>query len=38
MISGMEKALEAVIGHPVSPVPNPQYTGALGAAILAARR
>lgn len=38
MISGMEKALESVIEYPVSPVPNPQYTGALGAAIIAARR
>jgi predicted CoA-substrate-specific enzyme activase len=36
--SGMVRALEAALGCPVRPSPLPQYTGALGAAILAGRR
>ena len=35
MVPGMDKALQAVIGQPVAIVPDPQMTGALGAAILA---
>jgi (R)-2-hydroxyacyl-CoA dehydratese activating ATPase len=38
MIEGMDKALEAVLGSPVSIVPTPQMTGALGAAVLASSR
>jgi (R)-2-hydroxyacyl-CoA dehydratese activating ATPase len=37
MVPGMEKALQRAIGKPLSVAPNPQYTGALGAAIMAAR-
>jgi predicted CoA-substrate-specific enzyme activase len=37
MIPGMDKALEAVLDHPVTVSPMPQMTGALGAAILAVR-
>ena len=35
---GMSRALEAAIGQGVSIAPEPQMTGALGAAILACRR
>ena len=35
LISGMDKALEAVLGEPVITAPDPQMTGALGAALLA---
>ena len=35
MIPGMDKALQSALGHPVSIAPDPQMTGALGAAILA---
>jgi predicted CoA-substrate-specific enzyme activase len=38
MIPGMDKALSAALGHPVNIAPNPQFTGALGAALLAARQ
>jgi predicted CoA-substrate-specific enzyme activase len=38
MISGMDAALEAALGQPVSTSPDPQMTGALGAAILAVRK
>lgn len=38
MVPGMEAALESVLGRPVMLAPQPQMTGALGAAILAARR
>ena len=38
MIPGMADALGTALGHPVHIVPDPQFTGALGAAILAARR
>jgi predicted CoA-substrate-specific enzyme activase len=38
MVPGMEGALAAALGNPVSVAPDPQLTGALGAAILAARR
>ena len=37
MVPGMDKALGTVIGQPVAIVPDPQMTGALGAAILASR-
>ena len=36
--SGMVRALEAALGCPVRPSTLPQYTGALGAAILVGRR
>lgn len=35
LIPGMESALANAIAQDVTPVPNPQYSGALGAAILA---
>lgn len=38
LISGMDAALEAALGRPVSISPDPQMTGALGAAILASNR
>jgi predicted CoA-substrate-specific enzyme activase len=38
MIPGMAKALESALGRPVSVAPDPQMTGALGAAILASRQ
>ncbi len=38
MVSGMANALESVFGEPVSTAPDPQMTGALGAAILACRQ
>jgi predicted CoA-substrate-specific enzyme activase len=37
-IPGMAAALEKVLGHPVRVAPRPSYTGALGAALLAARQ
>ncbi len=37
MVPGMSSALESVIEKPVSIVPDPQMTGALGAAILASQ-
>jgi len=37
MISGMAAALETALGQPITVVPTPQMTGALGAAILASR-
>ena len=37
LIPGMAQALEHAIGQPVQLAPQPQMTGALGAAILAAR-
>jgi predicted CoA-substrate-specific enzyme activase len=36
-ISGMESALQKALGHPVTVSPEPQMTGALGAALLARR-
>jgi len=36
--AGMTRALEAVLSRPVRVVPQPQFTGALGAAVLAAER
>ena len=36
MIPGMKDALESAFARPVTPAPDPQTTGALGAAILAA--
>lgn len=38
LVAGMDAALEHAVGHPVQIAPDPQMTGALGAAILAARR
>jgi len=38
MISGMDAALQAVLGQSVMVSPDPQMTGALGAAILASNR
>ncbi len=38
MIPGMDKALQSALGRPVSVAPDPQMTGALGAAILASRQ
>ncbi len=38
LIPGMAAALQSVLGHPVSVAPEPQMTGALGAAILASGR
>lgn len=35
--SGMQRALEAALGLPIRVCPQPQYTGALGAALLAAQ-
>ena len=37
LVPGMEAALAAALGRPITVAPNPQMTGALGAAILAAR-
>jgi activator of 2-hydroxyglutaryl-CoA dehydratase len=37
MIAGMDKALAKVQGHEVLVPPHPQFTGALGAALLASR-
>ena len=36
-IPGMDVALESVLGQPVSVVPDPQLTGALGAALMASQ-
>jgi len=38
LIPGMDAALRSAIGHPVAAAPEPQMTGALGAAILASRQ
>ena len=38
MVSGMDAALNTALGHPVTIPSCPQLTGALGAAILAARK
>ncbi len=38
LVSGMKQALESALGKPVAPAPDPQMTGALGAALLAADR
>ncbi len=38
LISGMTDALSEVLGSPVEVVPDPQTTGALGAAVIAARQ
>ncbi len=38
LVPGMSRAVEAAIGQRVSIAPDPQMTGALGAAILACRR
>jgi activator of 2-hydroxyglutaryl-CoA dehydratase len=36
-VSGMENALQRALGRPVAVAPEPQMTGALGAALLARR-
>ena len=38
MVPGMEAALQTALGRPLAVAPDPQMTGALGAAILASRR
>ena len=38
LIPGMDRALQEVTGHPIVIAPDPQMTGALGAAVLAARQ
>jgi activator of 2-hydroxyglutaryl-CoA dehydratase len=38
LISGMDAALQKALGQNVTVSPDPQMTGALGAAILAVRR
>jgi (R)-2-hydroxyacyl-CoA dehydratese activating ATPase len=38
LVAGMDAALAAALGQPVVIAPQPQMTGALGAALLAARR
>jgi (R)-2-hydroxyacyl-CoA dehydratese activating ATPase len=38
MVAGMGRALAAALGHPVVVPPDPQFTGALGAALMAARQ
>ena len=38
LVSGMANALANALHHPVSIAPTPQFTGALGAALLAGRR
>jgi predicted CoA-substrate-specific enzyme activase len=38
LVSGMQQALQAALGRAVTVCKRPQFTGALGAAILAARR
>jgi len=38
LVSGMREAFETVLAQPVTVCQSPQFTGALGAAILAARR
>lgn len=38
LLPGMGAALETALGVPVRPAPAPQFTGALGAALLAAER
>lgn len=37
LIPGMDQALSTALGQPVTIAPGPQFTGALGAALLAAR-
>jgi (R)-2-hydroxyacyl-CoA dehydratese activating ATPase len=37
LVAGMDVALSSALGHPVTIAPQPQLTGALGAALLAAR-
>ncbi len=38
LVDGMRRALEMFVGQPVAIPPHPQFTGALGAAIVAAQR
>jgi len=38
LIPGMDRALESALGRPISTAPDPQMTGALGAALLARRK
>jgi activator of 2-hydroxyglutaryl-CoA dehydratase len=37
LVTGMKAALEAALGKPLTPAPDPLMTGALGAAFLAGR-
>ena len=38
MVPGMEAALSRAVSKPIAVAPDPQFTGALGAAVLASRR
>jgi predicted CoA-substrate-specific enzyme activase len=38
LVPGMAEALGTALGHPVQNAPNPQFTGALGAALIAGRQ
>ena len=38
MVAGMSEAMAAVLGQPIAVAPDPQLTGALGAALLAAKK
>ncbi len=38
LISGMDNVLQSALGKPVTIAPDPHYTGALGAALLGAKR
>lgn len=38
LVGGMDRALSSTLGRPIAIASNPQFTGALGAAILAGRR
>jgi len=38
MVSGMAKAMQAALGQNVTVSPDPQMTGALGAAIMASKK
>lgn len=38
LVPGMRQALESALNHPITLAPSPQLTGALGAALLAARQ
>jgi (R)-2-hydroxyacyl-CoA dehydratese activating ATPase len=38
LVPGMAGALEAALGQPVQVAPNPQFTGALGAALIAGKQ
>jgi predicted CoA-substrate-specific enzyme activase len=38
LVPGMQDAMSKALGHPVTLAPTPQFTGALGAALLASRQ